>query len=42
MTDMNILSRAKALADLNVVATRAYTFKPEREVAVRALLDRML
>ena len=39
MTDMKILSRAKALADLNVVTTREFTFKPEQEVAVRALLN---
>ena len=39
MTDMKILSRAKALADLNVVTTRKFTFKPEQEVAVRALLN---
>lgn len=39
MTDMDILSKAKALADLNVT-TREFAFKPEHGVAVRALLNR--
>ena len=30
---------SKALDDLNVVATRDFTLKPEQEVAVKALLD---
>ena len=35
-TEVDVLS--KALADLNVAATREFTLKPEQEVAVRALL----
>ena len=35
-TEVDVLS--KALADLNVAATREFTLKPEQEAAVRALL----
>ena len=34
---MDMLS--KALSDLNVITTGEFTLKPEREVAVRALLN---
>ena len=35
--EVNVLARA--LADLNVVARSEFKLKPEREVAVKSLLD---